>query len=349
MRRLALLGALLSAWTGVAVAQSSVALYGIIDTAMRFSTNANTAGNHALQLGDGAINGNRWGMLGKEDLGGGNQALISLESGFAPTTGVSEQGGRLFGRQAFVGLSGAMGTLLLGRQYTVAHDVMSNFEVLGFAGEEIMGFESPPYDGLRYDNTLKYLQSLHGFTVSLAHTFSNSTSFTAGSADAAGVVYTSGPFSAGVTYQVTHDVSSNYFNVVPAAQASKQSIAGLGAAYDAGRTKLFLAYMHNRLDVAGYTNNVVFAGANYAVSPSLHVLASLHYDWLNHLNSSGKRLTTYAMIDFAFSKRTDVYVEADYTRLRGAWVDLNANPNYSGSSFGNNNVTGAMVGLRHRF
>lgn len=51
----------------------------------------------------------RWGVRGKEDLGGGLHAVFTLESGFAPDSGVSNQGGRLFGRQANVGLSGPWG------------------------------------------------------------------------------------------------------------------------------------------------------------------------------------------------------------------------------------------------
>ncbi|NIF56066.1 porin [Burkholderia sp. Ax-1724] len=335
---------------GTAQAQTSVTLYGVIDTAVRFATNANAAGNHVVEMTDGAIYGNRWGLQGKEDLGGGNKAIFVLESGFAPSSGASEQGGRLFGRQAYVGLSGNYGTLMLGRQYTIAHDVMYHFEALGFTGQEILGFESPPYDGLRFDNTLKYVKSFDGVTVSAAHSFGNSPAgFTVGSADGLGLLYATGGLMIGATYQVTHDVTSSYFNVVPAAEASKQSVLGLGASYQLSRANLYLGYFHSRMDVADYTNDTVFAGANYQLSPSLSLIGSVHYDWLEHTDVSGRRVTAYAMVDYFLSKRTDVYIEADYTHLTGAWVALNSNPGYSGSSFGNDSVTGAMVGIRHQF
>ncbi|WP_335930065.1 porin [Paraburkholderia pallida] len=59
-----------------------------------------------------------WGLRGKQDLGGGLSAVFVMESAFAPSQGTLNQGGRLFGRQAYVGLAGHWGTLTLGRQYS---------------------------------------------------------------------------------------------------------------------------------------------------------------------------------------------------------------------------------------
>ncbi|WP_163068804.1 porin, partial [Acinetobacter baumannii] len=66
-------------------------------------------------------------------LGGGTKAMFILESGFFPDTGGSQQGGRLFGRTAVVGLEGDYGKLYLGRQYTLAHEVLSSYEAMAFA------------------------------------------------------------------------------------------------------------------------------------------------------------------------------------------------------------------------
>ncbi|MET5021216.1 porin, partial [Burkholderia pseudomallei] len=46
----------------------------------------------------------RWGLRGVEDLGGGYRALFALESGFNLRGGELGQGGRQYGRQAYVGL-----------------------------------------------------------------------------------------------------------------------------------------------------------------------------------------------------------------------------------------------------
>jgi predicted porin len=111
---------------------TSVTLYGIIDTTIRYSNN-NAGDKNLAELTDGYFNGSRWGIRGNEDLGGGLTALFVLESGFDPSTGVSSQGtstanygqqstggqGRLFGRTAIVGLEkDKIGRLTLGRQFT---------------------------------------------------------------------------------------------------------------------------------------------------------------------------------------------------------------------------------------
>src|SRR5580692_10025460 len=94
----------------VAHAQNSVTLYGVIDTGMAFVHNVanpsiKNANTNQVASVNSSLSGNRWGMRGSEDLGGGLGAIFQLESGFKPSTGTSSQGGRLFGRQAFVGLS----------------------------------------------------------------------------------------------------------------------------------------------------------------------------------------------------------------------------------------------------
>ena len=123
----AALGAL-NAFTGTAQAESSVALYGLLDTSVgNFKTNV-VLGSTVRSLSqtkvqpDG-LNGSRWGMRMREDLGGGLAAVANLESGFALDTGASLQGGLLFGRRANVGLAGGFGTVTLGRNSTAYEDV----------------------------------------------------------------------------------------------------------------------------------------------------------------------------------------------------------------------------------
>ncbi|MDR0736542.1 MAG: porin [Zoogloeaceae bacterium] len=65
---------------------------------------------------------------GTEDLGNGLKALFTLEAGFAADTGERKQNGRLFGRQAFVGLSGRFGTLLAGCLDMPFHFLLSDLD-----------------------------------------------------------------------------------------------------------------------------------------------------------------------------------------------------------------------------
>jgi len=117
---LALLGA-----AGAAHAQSSVTLYGVIDTSIAWVHGNDGQANNSWQMLSGNLQGSRWGLKGAEDLGGGLKAIFQLENGFDPGTGHLNQGGRMFGRQAFVGLqSDQYGTLTLGRQYDPLVDLV---------------------------------------------------------------------------------------------------------------------------------------------------------------------------------------------------------------------------------
>ena len=105
---------IMCAGSGLCSAQSNVAMYGIMD--MGVVSESGGAGGRALKLTSGIANGSRLGFKGSEDLGGGVAAIFTMDAGILADTGASAQGGLLFGRQAFVGLAGAAGTLRLGRQ-----------------------------------------------------------------------------------------------------------------------------------------------------------------------------------------------------------------------------------------
>jgi predicted porin len=133
--------AAIGAMTGVAHAQSSVTLYGLVDVWVgQLKTNTATiAGTPAAgavpatfgqvrsltqtKIDPAGFNGSRWGMRIREDLGGGTAAIANLESGFNADTGASAQGGLLFGRRANVGLTGGFGTITLGRNSSSYDDI----------------------------------------------------------------------------------------------------------------------------------------------------------------------------------------------------------------------------------
>jgi GBP family porin len=98
-------------------AQSSVTLYGLIDTGITWSSNQHGSSN--MEITSGKLSGTRWGIRVTEDLGGGWRTLGVLENGFNSASGAALQNGRMFGRQAYVGISAdRYGSLLFGRQYT---------------------------------------------------------------------------------------------------------------------------------------------------------------------------------------------------------------------------------------
>jgi len=121
MKKTLLATALAVGFASAASAQTSVTLYGRVDTGIGYEQyKLSGAGTKAKRTGGfgGHQNGNRWGLRGSEDLGSGLKAIFTLESGFDPFTGQHGQNDRLFGRSAWLGLQNdAWGAVKFGRDY----------------------------------------------------------------------------------------------------------------------------------------------------------------------------------------------------------------------------------------
>jgi predicted porin len=180
MKKQIIVAAALSASAGIASAQSSVTVYGLIDAALSHTTNANAAGDAVTRMPTVAgEHGSRLGFRGAEDLGNGTQAIFVLESGFGPDDGTSAQGKRLFGRQAYVGLAGPYGTLTFGRVYTMTNVAILKSDLLG---TNLFGVGSldATIPNARSDNTVAYLGSWAGFTVGATYSTGRDTSAAGG-------------------------------------------------------------------------------------------------------------------------------------------------------------------------
>lgn len=170
---------LLSA-VGAAQAQSSVTVYGVVDSNVEFATNVKNASGGSdsrFAVNGGGLSGSRWGLRGVEDLGRGLSGLFVLEGGIGVDTGTLQQGGRLFGRQAFVGLQSATyGKITLGRQYTSLDEALSNFSPAYYANtyEPVIAVVGPAF---REDNTVKYTGTFGAVTVGAHWSFGTGASF----------------------------------------------------------------------------------------------------------------------------------------------------------------------------
>ena len=141
------------------------------DTAVEHVTNVGVAGGGLTRMP--SLTGSspsRLGFRGTEDLGDGLRALYTLEMGFAPDSGSSNQGGRLFGRQAFVGLSGPWGSVTLGRQYTMLFWSMLDADILGPNIYSSVSLDSYIANA-RADNALAYRGTFGEFTLGATYSF----------------------------------------------------------------------------------------------------------------------------------------------------------------------------------
>ncbi|MFX1674318.1 porin [Paraburkholderia sp. A2WS-5] len=370
---------------GVAHAQTSVTLYGTLDTSITYVNHAN--GNKNLwALGNssyGNLSGSRWGLKGAEDLGGGLKAIFQLESGFNPSTGALGQGGRLFGRQAYVGLTAAQyGSLTLGRQYDPVIDLVQGITEDNYLGSV---FATPGdvdnYDNsFRVNNAVKYTTPVwNGLQAAAMYSFGGIAGSTgAEQSYSAAVAYNRGPVSlaggyfyaansqagSGIrttgwssTSDGTFDSSINRGYV----SAHSLSIARAAAQYSLGQFTFGLGYSNAQYAPDGSS---VFHGTekyntgqgfmNYHLTPVL--LLGLGYAY-THAN--GDTNANYHQVsigaDYSLSKRTDIYMTAGWQHASGDQGDGLGGSMPAEASIGsygyNGTATQTMfnLGLRHKF
>jgi predicted porin len=186
-------------------AQSSVTLYGIVDTGIGYqsssaSLGSNAGGRSQVKMINGIWAGSRFGLKGSEDLGGGTRAIFQLEEGFNSATGAESVSGLMFSRQAYVGLANAnYGTFTMGRQYTSYYTLLSTYSpttwLTGAYGAHPGDIDS--MDTLyRANNSLVYTTpNFHGLTVSGSYSLGGTAgSFGAGQTWSAAAQYLYGPF-----------------------------------------------------------------------------------------------------------------------------------------------------------
>ena len=119
--------AALSAVAGAAQAQSSVTVYGILDVGFTStSTRAPTSSTSGVVKNTTNVfdssreTSSRLGFKGTEDLGGGNSAFFTIETGITPQ---AQTASTFNNRQTFFGLAKkGLGAASIGSQYTVLHN-----------------------------------------------------------------------------------------------------------------------------------------------------------------------------------------------------------------------------------
>jgi predicted porin len=244
-----------------ASAQSNVTIYGLVDTGLSFES-GNKDGSITKVTG-GIASGSRLGFKGTEDLGGGNSALFVLESGIQADTGLSGQGGVLFGRQAFVGVGNrSLGTITLGRQYAPEYlaAVFADPFVSGTSADE-KNLINAVSNGGRMDNSVKYASpvvgGLSGELVYAAGEIAGHAS--AGRSAGFGLAWVNGPLAVRLAY---HDKN----NDTATTQMGTARNTLLAATYDWKIVKLHLAYGVNKGPLSSTLRNTTNP-YGYAVAP----------------------------------------------------------------------------------
>jgi predicted porin len=354
-------------------AQSSVQLYGLIDlSALAYTTNADTAGKHVIGMGhDGEpwFSGSRWGVRGAEDIGGGNKIIFTLESEFVAANGQMEDPGQIFDRDSWVGIENStIGQVTAGFKDTVAKD-FSGLYADPYTSAEFstkegaytnsnnfkqMVFYAAGPTGTRSENGIQWRKLFsNGIYAAAGYQFSNSTQFANGSGYQAVLGWNVGPASIGGFYSHTNNggftdqtysvggdyrfgigrVNAGYFHytgkqgALPDREDNAWTVSFKLAPH--GPLDYELGYQQMHVKNAAYTSDGFIPNAN---SGAFSLTSGVH---------NGYKETLYASTFYHLSKRTELYLAADYMKLHGGYT--------VSTTYGHNNQLEVATGIRTRF
>jgi predicted porin len=334
----------IAALSVTAHAQNNVQLYGIVDAGVEYVDEVRTgavgsATDSIVRVQSGSAQSSRFGLRAREDLGGGLSAVFALESGIAIDTGTLSQGGRLFGRHAYVALNHkTLGELQLGRQTTTVYDFGVLYDPLTATRYSSVVFDAA-YVG-RADNAVKYVGKFGGLSLGTQYS-AGYDSLIAGGSEVPGASrvgremgahasHALGPVQFGVVYDRQNGTSV-------AAQHDTIERVAAGGSYSFAQARLRAETPATRRDTTLY-----WIGAQYASGGPVILSASLYF---NDPDGSANRSRMLALMgSYALSKRTDLYSQVAFMENQDA-----AMFGMGGAVNPGDHQGGVIVGIRHRF
>ncbi|NYE61060.1 putative porin [Duganella sp. 1224] len=340
-----------------ALAQTEV--YGVLDAGV-VAERGCQADCAKTRVDSGVSTGSRLGVRGKEDLGNGTSAVYTVEAGILNDTGASDQNGRLFGRQAFVGLDGPLGVVTLGRQYNLVYDTLTDVADPFHGGMAGSAANLVGYTTKRYDNTIKYKspRSRSGLIGSVIYSFGESPfNSKVNRAYGATIGYEKGRVNLSISHQRKDNLLDATGTTPPVDQSAHNTL--VAANVDFGRFVGYAAYGHSKGDGSmqwdetnpygavarrDWSDNSrdVLVGVAVPMGATTFLASYIHKDDRGPADRDANQLAVGA--SYAFSKRTNVY--ASLAKIQ--------NRNGAGYTVGNASNRGSgdraiNIGLKHSF
>lgn len=323
MKKSLLALAVLSAFAGIASAQSSITISGIIDEGVAKGNGGTAVNNGALgtskayQVRDGGP-GSRLVFRGNEDMGGGLSAQFFLDHRFQPDSGnvgtPAAASTTFWGGNSWVQLTSAQaGSVYLGRNYAPAFWVNLKTDPFGYGGiaqvgsKGWAGYTGP--GGVRYANTVGYkTPNLGGFTSNAAVGLGEGAT---GRDQGINAEYTAGPIYVGIAYD---KISAGAASSAAAPSGDGASLINIGAAYDFKFIRPMAYFARSKTGLGNSsTNKYAHVALTAPVGPG--VVKALYsrlspQGTVTGVQTAGQRQTKIgAGYDYFFSKRTRVYSE----------------------------------------
>jgi len=303
-------------FSGAAMAQSSVTLYGVADAGIGkiksgslLNPPANDSSNKTEFISGSRMNNgtSRLGVRGVEDLGGGLKAGFNFETGLDLDNGNADS--TFWQRAANLWVGGNWGTFKMGRSLTPSFYSNAAYELTGTANYSVLGntYNYTGY-GARHNSAFSYkTPNMGGFSAEVAY-ITKADHSNAAKWDL-GLIYANGPIGAGLSANKTKGGKTN---------------TALGAKYNFGNFAVAANY-NNVYSTTGQRRRGFGLGGSAtfgAASVTLDLTRDTKNEW------HGKKYTNGVVeAKYALSKRTFVY---------GAYLRLNGDNNYG-------------IGMRHNF
>lgn len=342
-----------------------VTIYGLIDTAAEHLTNVGSGGNGLTRIpGLTGSLPSRLGFRGTEALGSGMSAVFTLEQGFGPDTGSSNQGGRLFGRQSWVGLSGSWGTVSFGRQYTMLFWSQVDADILGphmFGSASIDSY----LPNARADNSIAYRGSFSGVTVGGTYSFGRD-AVNAGPSPAgtncAGenaadnqacrerslmIKYDTPTWGAALATDQIKGGTGAFAGLTSSSLTDRRDSVTGWARFNSIKVGAGLISRRNEGSPAMRRSDLWYVGAAWNMAPNI-VLDGAAFK-LDYKNSSNSATLLAVRGTYNFSKRTAVYVTAGRIDNDGTLSLSLSNAAPGGNPVAGSGQSGFGAGLRHSF
>ena len=298
-----------------AVQAQSAVLYGLLDVSgARIKP---VGGQRSWQLDSGDMARSFLGLRGAEDLGGGLKAVWKLESYVRADTGSvgRTDGDAFWAREASVGLSGAFGTTVLGRNPSPLWLSITSFnpfgESIAFSPTVRQYYGGTILGDTRWNNSISYTNNPgDALRINFA---SNADETTPGDSNGhnigLGVSYINGPFAVSVVGQRV----KNSPLPLPAG-FEQQTVVHIGATYDFKFVRLY-----------GQAGRIKTEGTTDAKTALYQLGAAVPFGTSLVLAAYGRSRTTTPLqgivdsqasiaYDYFLSKNTDVYVAGLYEK-----------------------------------
>jgi predicted porin len=324
-------------------AQSSVTVYGLIDSSIEIT---NPGSSWTPRVDSGAYRGSRIGLRGEEQIDADTRILFDLENGFDLADGALATSGTLFNRQAWIGVGAPWGELRVGRQYSPIYIPFKGALDAFGAGTIASGLNNlskiTPYT----NNGLAYLSpDLHGFTTTLMIALRDSGNGSNGSNGSGNglsgnyetFAFRNGPFHISYAHQQTSGATGLRANLG-------------GVSYVIDKTTAFVSFFNGDGGSPRYHDAGISVSARYAVTARLR--ASLGYTYMRDESGGDNNADQFsAACEYDLSARLMLYASAGMLRNHGSaeftlrGVDVTGlTPAYPGAP-----VRGVQFGLIERF